>query len=85
MIGHDVSCVKNAVAISVGGGDQNLGTGLGPGRAVYVGGDGVLVCRLASSSADITFTGLVAGTIYPISVALIRQTGTTITNSLVLY
>lgn len=74
-----------SVAIDVSGGDQNLGTGLGSTLGVYVGGNGNLVCRLKNDSADSTFTGLVAGNVYYLSVAIIRQTGTTITNSRVLY
>ena len=71
----------DSVAISVGGGDQTLTVA---SRFIYVGGNGNLVCRLAGASADTTFTGLVAGNAYLFAVKIIRQTGTTITNSLAL-
>jgi hypothetical protein len=73
------------VAIDVSGGDQTLGTGLGPALGIYVGGNGNLVCRLKNDTADTTFTGLIAGNVYYLAVAIIRQTGTTVTNSRVLY
>ena len=75
---------KDAVAISYGGGDQNLGATRGPGRALYISSAGNLVVRMTHSATDITLTGLLAGTIYPISVALIRQTNSTAAG-LVLY
>lgn len=70
------------VAVSVGGGDQTL---TDVGRGIYVGGAGNLVCRLVGDSADSTFTGLTAGSYYPWAISIIRQTGTTITNSLILF
>lgn len=85
MRNHELRPATKTVAIDVSGGDQDLGSGLGPSLGVYVGGAGNLVCRLANDSADTTFTGLVVGTVYWFSVSVIRKTGTTITNSLVLY
>lgn len=77
----------SSVAVNYGGGDQSLSGagGLGATAAIYVGGAGNLTCRLANSAADVTFTGLVAGQIYRLSVVVIRQTGSTITNAVALY
>ena len=71
----------DAVAISIGGGDQTLAIAA---RGVFVGGSGNLVCRLVGATADITFTGLSAGQFYPFAISIIRQTGTTITNGVAL-
>lgn len=44
---------------------------------VAVGGNAVV--RAAGSSADVTFTGLTAGQIIPLSLSHVRATGTTAT------
>jgi hypothetical protein len=77
--------VTRSVAVDYSGGDQNLGAGLGPCQGIYVGGAGNLVCRLQNDSADTTFTGLLVGHVYHFAVAVIRQSGSSITNSRVLY
>ena len=46
---------------------------------VIVGVGGNAVVRAQGSSADVTFTGLVAGQVLPISIAYLRATGTTAT------
>ena len=71
-----------AQAIDVSGGDQTLETAC---RGVYIGTGGNLVCRLSGDNADRTFTGLLAGATYPFQVKIIRQTNTTIANSLALF
>lgn len=71
-----------ATAVSVGGGDQTLATAA---RGIYVGGAGNLVCRLTGDTADVTFTGLLAGNWYPFAIEIVRQTNTTITNSVLLF
>lgn len=78
----EIHSAQGSEPVSVGGGDQTLPR---VSRGIYVGGDGNLVCRLIGDDADVTFTGLTAGTVYPFAVAIIRQTGTTITNSVVLF
>ena len=65
---------RSGTAISVGGGDQVLGV---TSRWVYVGSNGNLVVRLADDAADITLTGVTAGQLIPLAVAIVRQTGTT--------
>jgi hypothetical protein len=65
---------RSGAAIAVGGGDQILAV---CSRAVYISGTGALVIRLADDTADITLSGLVVGTVYPLAIALIRQAGTT--------
>ena len=54
-------------------------------RGIYVGGAGNLVVTLADDSASVTFTGVAAGTIYPICAKIVKATGTTATNLLALY
>ncbi len=53
-------------------------------KGVYVGGAGNLVCK-NDLGANITFTGLVAGALYPISTSQILATGTTATNIVALF
>lgn len=48
-------------------------------RAVYVGGDGDLVCLLAGDTVAVTFAGLTAGTILPVRVVRVME-ATTATN-----
>ncbi len=68
-----IGAVWNAAAISIGGGDQTVDP---PCRGVYISGAGTLVVRLQQGTADTTFTGLLAGTIYPLRVKAIRNSGT---------
>lgn len=72
----------DALAVNYGGGDQTLAF---PCRGIFVGGAGNLACRLVGASADVTFTGLSAGVVYPFAISIIRQTNSTITNSVVLF
>lgn len=59
------------VAISYGGGDQTLTV---PGRALYISGAGNLVVETVGGDS-LTFTGLLAGVIYPVAVRKIIQAG----------
>lgn len=79
---HSLESSRSATAVSIGGGDQTLSI---PSRAIFVGGAGNLVCRLAGDNDDTTFTGLTAGSVYPLQVTIIRQTGTTATNMVALH
>ena len=53
-------------------------------RAIYVGGNGNLKVTTVGGET-ITFTGVVAGMIYPLRVALVWSTGTTATNLIGVY
>lgn len=70
---------RSGTAISVGGGDQVLGVCT---RWLYVTTTGTVVVRLADDVADTTFAGLVVGTMLPLAIAIVRQTGTTATGVL---
>lgn len=78
---QSLSSFKRAVAISYGSGDQTLAI---PGKGIYISSAGSLVVRLRSGASDVTFTGLLVGTVYNIEVAIIRQTSSTAAG-LVLY
>lgn len=53
-------------------------------QAIYVGGAGNIVAVYADGSTQ-TFTGLLAGTIYPITCQRVNSSNTTATNLLALY
>lgn len=53
-------------------------------RAIYVGGAGNLRLVLASGD-EVTFTGLLAGTLLPVRATRVKATGTTATQLLGLY
>jgi len=72
----------SAIAVNVASTDQTLTQ---PSRGIYIGGAGNLVCRLAGDTSDVTFTGLVAGTVYPFSIISVTKANTTITNSTLLF
>lgn len=46
-------------------------------KALYIGVGGDVTLRPVGSEADVTFVGLVSGSILPVRVASIRATGTT--------
>ena len=52
-------------------------------RAVYVGGAGNLTVTLADGD-DVTFVGVAAGTVLPVICSIIKSTGTTATNIVVI-
>ncbi len=80
----DINTAQASVAVTAvhGGSNQTLARA---GRALYVGGAGNLVCTLANGDGTSTFTGLLAGQVYPFAIASITATNTTITNALILY
>jgi hypothetical protein len=69
------------VVLDVSGGDQELPR---TARGLYVGatGDAVL---LMDDGSQVTFTGLAAGITHPLQFTKIISSGTTVTNSLVLF
>lgn len=54
-------------------------------RGIYVGGAGNLAVICADDTNAVTFTGVLAGTIYPICAKIVKSTGTTATNLVALY
>lgn len=72
----DTFSARSAVAIDYSGGNQSLS---GPCRAIYIATAGNLVVRLSGDTANRTFTGLLAGNIYPLSVVTIVQASSTAT------
>ena len=54
-------------------------------RSLYIGGDGNLVVTMSGGGSNVTFVGLVAGTILPIRVDRVLSTSTTATNIVALY
>ena len=47
-----------------------------PTRAVYVGGAGDVVARMAAGQNDVTFSAVPAGTILPIAVDMVKTSST---------
>lgn len=70
-----------AVAISYGGGDQTI---TGFARGIYVDTAGSLKVDMADGTT-VTFSNLAAGTIYPISITKIYQSGSSGVAGLILY
>jgi len=77
---RDIGHAEKAIVVNVSGGDQDFDLGF---RALFVGGEGDISVTMFGGG-DITFTGVVAGTILPISASQIKQTGTTATNMVAL-
>ncbi len=69
---NDQHAVRRAVAIDYSGGDQTLSE---PCRALYIASAGDLVVLLSGDTATATFTDLLPGMIYPLSVIKIIQSG----------
>lgn len=59
-------------------------TAIPVGRALYVGVAGHVAGRLREDSADVVFKNMAAG-VHPLSFKLIKSTGTTATDMLVLF
>lgn len=54
-------------------------------KAIYVGGAGAIVARLAGDSSDRTFSAVPVGTVLRVRATHIRSTSTTATNLVALY
>lgn len=78
----DISTAHKAIAIDVSGGDQTLEAGC---RAIWVGGAGNVKVDFVSQGTAITLTGVPAGTLLPIQVSKVYNSGTTATTMTALY
>lgn len=58
---------------------------LQPPRALWIGGAGNLAVSFHDGQGDVTLVGVPAGTLLPMTVRLVKLTGTTATNILGLY
>jgi hypothetical protein len=76
-----ISPARNALAVTPH--DTNALANVS--KALYVGGAGNIVVRLADDSADVTFTGVTAGSILPIRASHVRATSTTATSIVNMY
>jgi hypothetical protein len=82
MPGAGYFTAKNAAAVTPH--DTNP-LSRGKTAALYVGGAGALIVRMAGESADTTFAAVPAGTTLPIQVTHVRSTGTVATSIVALY
>ncbi len=71
-------CAIGAVAVTLG---TELET---PSRGLYIGGEGSIAVVMANGD-EVTFAGAIAGALYPISVKLVKSSGTTATNIIATY
>lgn len=76
----DDGFAEKAITVDVSGGDQAFALGC---RALYIGGTGNVAVTMRGGG-NITYVGLPAGAILPISVSAVLQTGTTATDVVVL-
>lgn len=76
----DIGFAENGIAIDVSGGNQTLPQGC---RALYVGGAGDIAVVM-HGGASLTFAGVTAGSLLPIDVRTVVQTGTTATGLIAL-
>jgi hypothetical protein len=73
------SSAQSAVVVSPS--DTNT---LAPTRGLYIGGAGNIAVTM-SDGTTVTFTGVTAGVIFPVSVTQVKATGTTATNIVAVY
>tara|TARA_X000001388_G_scaffold22291_1_gene15157 strand:- start:145 stop:420 length:276 start_codon:yes stop_codon:yes gene_type:complete len=73
---------SSGTAINYSSGDQTFTY---PTRAIFVGGAGNLVVQMAGDSGNTTFTGIVAGSVLPIQIIKVVQSGSSATNAVALF
>ena len=73
---------RSALAVDVSAADQALDP---DSRGIYVGGAGDLKVDMADSTTAVTFSAVLAGSILPIQVSNVYNSGTTATLILALY
>lgn len=73
------SCASNAFSITPADADMST-----PARALYVGGAGN-VAVVTTGGDSVTFVGVAAGTVLPVSVRRVSSTGTTATSIVGMY
>lgn len=77
---RDIGHAERAIAVDVSSADQEFPLGF---RALYVGGAGDVAVTM-KGGGDITFTGILAGSILPIGASVIKNSGTTATGMVAL-
>lgn len=73
---RDIGHAEKAVTVDVSSTNQEFALGF---RALFVGGAGNVAVTM-KGGGDVTFTGVAAGTVLPISASMIKNSGTTATN-----
>ncbi len=79
-----LNSASSALAVTPHDSNEVVSNGFYP-RALYVGGGGTLVLRLADDTANVTLVGVPAGAVLDVQAKLVLATGTTATGIVALF